>query len=298
MQSLIDPLVLARIKDMPLVAKTVAQGFLHGLHSSVQRGSGLEFSQYRAYEPGDALGNIDWKLFARSDRYFVREAERESNINVWLVLDASASMLQNSSESSGGWHKFDYGKHLLATISYLAHQQNDGIGLLGLSSDKLSYAPALTGKQHWQKLILQLSQMSTGPEFPSVDMLHRHLTHLRTNSLVIVVSDFYQKHNEIFDFMQNVLSQKTEVLAVQLQSNQELSFPYKGHIRFEDRESKQHILVSAEEVKGDYLASRQRWQQNTSERFSQLDIQHCLANIDHPLDKTLHQFFAARQKRC
>ena len=99
MQPLIDPLVLASIKDMPLIAKTVAHGLLHGLHASVQRGTGVEFSQYRAYEPGDPLGNIDWKLFARSDRYFVREAERESNINIWLVLDASASMLQRSSES-------------------------------------------------------------------------------------------------------------------------------------------------------------------------------------------------------
>ncbi len=139
MQPLIDPLVLASIKDMPLVAKTVAEGLLHGLHDSVQRGSGLEFSQYRAYEPGDALGNIDWKLFARSDRYFVREAERESNINIWLVLDASASMLQRSSESRSdshsksksnkGWHKLDYAKHLLATIAYIAHKQSDTVGL-------------------------------------------------------------------------------------------------------------------------------------------------------------------------
>ena len=119
MQSLIDPLVLASIKDMPLVAKTVAQGLLHGLHGSVQRGTGLEFSQYRAYEPGDALGNIDWKLFARSDRYFVREAERESNVNIWLVIDASASMLQHSSESNHGGHKFDYAIPLLATIAYI-----------------------------------------------------------------------------------------------------------------------------------------------------------------------------------
>ncbi|MEP1870824.1 MAG: DUF58 domain-containing protein, partial [Paraglaciecola sp.] len=119
MEQFLDPLVLARVKDMPLVAKTVAQGFLHGLHNSVQRGTGIEFSQYRAYEPGDALSNIDWKLFARSDRYFVREAERESNINIWLVLDASASMLQQASHSNEGWNKFDYARHLLATIAYI-----------------------------------------------------------------------------------------------------------------------------------------------------------------------------------
>ena len=260
MQPLIDPLVLASIKDMPLVAKTVAHGLLHGLHDSVQRGTGLEFSQYRAYEPGDALGNIDWKLFARSDRYFVREAERESNINIWLVLDASASMLQHSSESDLAWHKFEYAKHLLATIAYIAHQQGDAIGLLGLSSDSLHFSPALTGKQHWQKLLVQLSQMSTGMVFPSPQILQRHLSRMQSNSLIFVLSDFYQQDNEIVDFMQNLVSKSTEVIAVQLESDDEITFPYKGQIRFEDRESKQQILVSADAVKNDYLLARQTWQ--------------------------------------
>ena len=302
MQSLIDPLVLASIKDMPLIAKTVAHGLLHGLHASVQRGTGVEFSQYRAYEPGDPLGNIDWKLFARSDRYFVREAERESNINIWLVLDASASMLQCSSKSSSesesneGWHKFDYAKHLLATIAFIAHQQGDAIGLLGLSSESLHFLPAMTGKQHWQKLLLQLSQMSTGSVFPSPQILQRHLSRMQSNSLIFVLSDFYQKDNEISDFMQSVVSKRTEVIAVQLESDDELNFPYKGQIRFEDRESKQQVLVSAEEVKSDYLVARQTWQKTMTKTFNQLNIQHCIANIDQPLDKTLHQFLAARQK--
>jgi uncharacterized protein (DUF58 family) len=298
MQPLLDPLVLASIKDMPLVAKTVAEGLLHGLHASVQRGTGIEFSQYRAYEPGDPLGNIDWKLFARSDRYFVREAERESNINIWLVLDASASMLQHSSgsQSNEGWHKFDYAKHLLATIAYIAHQQSDAIGLLGLSSESLHFSPALTGKQHWQKLLVQLSQMSTGSVFPSPQMLQRHLSRMQSNSLIFVLSDFYQKDNEIVDFMQSLVSKRTEVIAVQLESDDELNFPYKGQIRFEDRESKQQVLVSAEEVKSDYLVARQTWQETMKRTFNQLNIQHCIANIDQPLDKTLHQFLAARQK--
>lgn len=300
MQSLIDPLVLASIKDMPLVAKTVAHGLLHGLHDSVQRGTGLEFSQYRAYEPGDALSNIDWKLFARSDRYFVREAERESNINIWLVLDASASMLQHSNgsdaSSNKGWHKFDYAKHLLATIAYIAHKQGDATGLLGLSSENLSFSPALSGKQHWQKMLVQLSQMSTGSVFPSSQMLQHHLSHMQSNSLIFVLSDFYQKDNEIIDFMQSLVSKRTEVIAVQLESDDELTFPYKGQIRFEDRESKQQVLVSADDVRSDYLMARQAWQEATTEAFTQLNIQHCIANINQPLDKTLHQFLAARQK--
>ena len=277
---------------MPLVAKTVAHGLLHGLHNSMQRGTGLEFSQYRAYEPGDAMGNIDWKLFARSDRYFVREAERESNINIWLVLDASASMLQHSSGSGSkiksksesgahqGWHKFDYAKHLLATIAYIAHKQSDAIGLLGLSSETLHFLPALTGKQHWQKLLVQLSQMATGSVFPPSQMLQHHLSRMQSNSLIFVLSDFYQKDNEIIDFMQSLVSKRTEVVAVQLESDDELTFPYKGQIRFEDRESKRQVLVSADAVKSDYFAARQTWQEAMTYTFTQLNIQHCIANID------------------
>ena len=95
MHRLIDPKTIARIKDLPLVAKTIAEGFLIGHQASTQRGVGLEFSQYRAYQEGDELNRIDWKLFARSDRYYVREAERESEIDVWFLLDSSASMLQH-----------------------------------------------------------------------------------------------------------------------------------------------------------------------------------------------------------
>jgi uncharacterized protein (DUF58 family) len=260
----------------------------------------MDYMTVCAYEPGDALGNIDWKLFARSDRYFVREAERESNINIWLVLDASASMLQRSSESSSksnkGWHKFNYAKHLLATIAYIAHKQSDAVGLLGLSSESLDFSPALTSKQHWQKLLLQLCQMSTGSVFPSPQILQRHLSRMQSNSLIFVLSDFYQKGHEISDFMQSVVSKRTEVIAVQLESDDELNFPYKGQIRFEDRESKQQILVSADDVKTDYLLARQTWQEALIKTFNQLNVQHCIANIDQPLDSTLHRFLAARQK--
>ena len=166
-QQFIEPKTLARVKDLPLVAKTVAEGFMHGLHLSQQKGTGIEFSQYRIYEPGDELSKIDWKLFARSDRYFVREAERESNINVWLVLDASASMQQKSviSEYDASWNKLDYGRYLLATIAHLGQQQGDAVGLLGLSTDQINYLPALSGLQQHQRIMLQLARMQSGGVF-------------------------------------------------------------------------------------------------------------------------------------
>lgn len=307
--SLFEPLTLARVKDLPLVAKTLAQGFLHGIHHSTQKGTGVEFSQYRSYEPGDALSKIDWKLFARSDKYFVREAQRESNINVWLVVDASLSMLQRSEFSTKSttqndqkrapqaWHKLDYARTLLATMSYLAHQQGDAVGMLALSTEKSHFLPAYGGGQHWRKVLLQLANINSGGVFPPVQTLQNKLSHLQHNSLVLVVSDFYQRQNEITEFMAKLNPAKTDVVAIQLECNDELQFPYKGQIRFEDLESKKQVLVSAKEAKSTYLTARQDFNQQLSAQLKQLQIQHLRANIDEPLDTTLHQFLTARQRK-
>lgn len=298
MQPFIDPLTLARVKDLPLVAKTVAEGVLHGLHTGTQRGTGVEFSQYRAYEPGDPLARIDWKLFARSDRYFVREAERESNINVWLVLDSSQSMLQISEQAAmqGGWHKLDYGRYLLATIGYIAQQQGDGIGLLGLSSDKIDYLPAQSGHQHWHKVMLQLSRLQPGKTFPRPEQIPSRLLKGQTSGLVFVVSDFHQQNTEILEFVTSLRTSQTEVVAVQLSCNDELNFPFGGQVRFEDLESGRQVLVSAKQVKNQYLQAYNQFQQTLTQQFQLNHIQGLHANIDQPLDECLYHYLAARQK--
>ena len=303
---LFEPLTLARVKDLPLVAKTLAQGFLHGIHHSTQKGTGVEFSQYRSYEPGDALSKIDWKLFARSDKYFVREAQRESNINLWLVMDASQSMLQQSliskthqanQQQAQHWHKLDYARTLLATLSYLAHQQGDAVGMLALSSDKTHFLPAYGGSQHWRKVLLQLAKVNSGGVFPPVQNLQNQLAHLQHNSLVVVVSDFYQNGQEITEFMRKLNPAKTDVVAIQLECDDEVNFPFKGQIRFEDLETKEQVLVAAKDAKSAYLAARQDFNQQLATQFKQLQIQHLCANIDTPLDSTLHHFLTARQRK-
>jgi uncharacterized protein (DUF58 family) len=297
-QQFIDPLTLARVKDLPLVAKTVAEGFMHGLHQSRQKGTGIEFSQYRAYEPGDELSKIDWKLFARSDRYFVREAERESNINVWLLLDASASM-HNQSEFVGkdkGIHKLDYARYLLATIAYLAQQQGDTVGLIGLSTEQVSYLPARSGLQQYQRILLQLARMKSGGVFPNINQLKSNISAMRRSGLVIVVSDFYQQNDEIMQLVASLKNTKTDLVAVQLESTDEIEFPYSGILRFEDLETKQQRLVSAKSVRDDYLKNRQSFNNTLNQTLSEHQVQHVKCNIDQPLDEMLFHFLTARQK--
>ncbi len=301
MESFIDPKTLARVKDLPLVAKTVAEGFLHGLQSSMQRGVGIEFSQYRPYENGDELSRVDWKLFARSDRYFVREAERESEIEVWMLLDASRSMLQSSelnkkAQRANTWNKLNYAKHLIASIGYLAQKQGDSIGYLGLSSDELKFLPAGNSEKHWRKLLTTLVQTKDGNYFPDISATQSLIGQLQKPSIIFVISDFNQKDNEIIEFAGQLNSTLCEVIAIQLVCDDEINFKFKGPIRFKDLETGEEVLVSAASAKEDYLKNYQDYQNALNETFANKNMGFHRFNIDQPLDQVLFEYLRQRQR--
>ncbi len=298
MHKSVDPKTLSRIKDLPLVANTLAQGFLHGLHASMQRGVGIEFSQYRVYEPGDELSKIDWKLFARSDRYFVREADRESDINVWFVLDSSTSMLQHSQLSSpdGSWNKLEYARYLLATVAYLAQKQGDNVGFLALSSIVQTFLPAISGERHWQKILLALTKLTATDVFPSFEQVSKQLGHMQSNGVIFVISDFHQQNNEIIELIGQLTNSRTEVVAIQLTCEDEEVFPYKGAIRFEDLETNEQVLVSASEIKEKYFIKKSNYQADLLAKLTTSKVQHFVANIDKPLDQTLFDILRVRNK--
>ena len=302
MKNFIDPKTLSRVKDLPLVAKTLAHGFLHGTHHSVQRGVGIEFSQYRVYEPGDELSKVDWKLFARSDRYFVREAERESDINIWLVIDSSASMAQKSVGSShnSDLTKFQYTQFLAATLAYLGQNQGDNVGLVGLSTEKKHFLPALSGQRHYQKVLINLAQINSGGHFPSLNNIRSQLHSMQKSGLIFVFSDFYQfdesKENELVNVAASLVNNRTEVIAVQLQSNDETEFPFKGTLKIEDLETKETLLLSADQIKEQYLQSLSKFNQNLSDTFANKRVKHWPVNIDDPMDEVLSEFLDLRNR--
>ena len=295
MERFIDPRTLARVKNLPLIAKTVADGFLHGLQQSHQRGVGIEFSQYRTYEPGDPLSRIDWKLFARSDRYFVREAERESEIAMWFVLDASASMNLASESRPGAWTKFEYARHLLATLSYIGQQQGDHVGMLALSGDQQHLLPPASGERHWHRLLKQLIAIKSGECFPDPGQIKSAIQRVQKTGLVFIISDFYQVSDELNEFIRQVSAGRTEVVAMQLQSDDELTFPYKGAIRFEDLETGEQVLVSAKSARETWLDSLAAHQRELEGFLQRQRVTLNQINIDEPMDQALYNFLTNRQ---
>lgn len=303
-QPYFDAKTLLRVKDLPLVIKTLAQGFLLGLHASQQRGVGIEFSQFRAYEPGDELSKIDWKLFARSDKYFVREAERESDVNVWLVIDCSESMLQQSiaghsqpkASNIGRWNKLQYARYLAATIAYLAQRQGDAVGLLALSSKHQQQITALPGERHWQKLLLALTQLQASGTFPDTKSILQQLNSVRKNGLVVVISDFHQSNDELLTLTSKLSNRHTDVVAFHLDSHDEIHFPYQGMVNFQDLETGEQLNVSGKQVRSSYLENKQRVIEQLKARLSVQNVQYFNANIDQALDQMLVDFLRTRTR--
>jgi len=296
MERFIDPLTLARVRNLPLIARTVADGFLHGLQQSHQRGIGIEFSQYRAYEPGDPLTRIDWKLFARSDRYFVREAERESEIAIWFVLDASASMQAAPDGKPGAWSKFEYGRHLLATLSYIGQLQGDHVGLLALSGDRQTLVPPGNGERHWHRLLKDLAALESGDRFPGAALVKTAIERLQKTGLIFIISDFYQTSNELNEFITQVSAGRNEVVAMQLQTADERSFPYRGAIRFEDLETGEQVLVSAGAARDTWLRALEDHRRELEMFLQRQRVSLHRINIDEPMDQALFDFLTARLK--
>ncbi|SEL26311.1 Protein of unknown function DUF58 [Colwellia chukchiensis] len=298
---------LLRVKELPLAIKTLAQGFLHGIHASQQRGVGIEFSQYRAYEPGDQLSKIDWQLFARSDKYFVREAERESDVSVWIVLDCSGSMLQQSQPKAvdngeqqplqGQWHKFDYARYLAATIAYIAQQQGDAVGLLTLSEQQQQCLPCLPGERHWQKLTLALTKLQAHGRCPDAKTIIGPLSKVAKNALIVIISDFHQAQNELENLTAKLSHGQRDVVAFHLDSSDEITFPYHGLIKFQDLETGAEIHVAGQQVRTDYLAKKKQTEQALKAQFAKQNCSYFSANIDQALDQSLVDFLSARAKR-
>lgn len=302
-----DAETFSQVKDLPLTIKTLAQGILQSVHTSQTRGVGIEFSQFRTYEPGDELSKIDWKLFARSDKYFVREAERESDSQVWVIIDSSLSMLQKSkpvaqqetlqrNKQVGRWHKLDFARYFAAVLTYIAQQQGDSVGLLTISEKQLQHVPALAGNKHWQRLLLALTKIEASGAFPDMDTIVRQVHGSRKRGLVVMISDFHQHRDELTSLAQQLNNRYTDVIALHVDSYDEAHFNYSGLVRFDDLESGEHIIVSAKQARDSYLSNKLQMTQYIKTTLQSHGIDYLAANVDQPLEQALIDFLTIQSK--
>ncbi|MBF9144126.1 DUF58 domain-containing protein [Hymenobacter properus] len=288
---MLSPELLHGLRNLPLAARQAAEGFLNGAHASRRHGAGMEFSQYRPYQPGDDLRRLDWRLAARSDRYYLRESEVDTSLTVHLLLDASASM---NHRDDNGLRKLDYARLLLAALAYLATQQGDAVGLSILSPAGLRHLAPRADARQLPRLYHALETAEAQGSFPTPETL-APLTARRQRALAVCVSDLYEKAGEIDALLTRLRATSGEVLLLHLMAHNELTFSYRSAVTFKDLETGQTLQLDADQQRPAYLQQLQQWLRETAQQARRQGFDYHLLDTAQPLDAAMREFLRRRQ---
>jgi uncharacterized protein (DUF58 family) len=289
---MLNPKVLMTIKDLPLLAKTVIDGFMNGFNKSKVKGPGLEFSQYRSYQPGDDLRWLDWRMFARSDRYYIRESEVETSISVRFLVDASASM----NHDDNGVRKIDYAKALAASLAYLANLQGDSVALNVFKDGALFSMPSKPDPQHLQRLFYHLEQVNPAGAFTKPVHYKELFAGNGRKELLVFITDMYQTDGEINALLNSLSALKHELIVFHLMGQNELDFQFKGYQTLEDLETGETIQINTQTAKAAYQQTLQQHLATIKSNLQSKRIAYKMISTGQPLDEALREFLVVRKK--
>ncbi|MDQ2771567.1 MAG: DUF58 domain-containing protein [Bacteroidota bacterium] len=287
---MLTPEHLHGLKNLSLAARQVAEGFLNGAHASRRHGAGMEFSQYRPYQPGDDLRRLDWRLAARSDRYYLRESEIDTSLTVHLLLDASASMNHRDDNELS---KLDYARLLLAALAYLATQQGDAVGLTILSPGGLRHLAPRAETRQLPRIYHALETAEATGRFPAPETLAPLITR-RQRALTVCVSDLYEDGQEITSLLTRLRATSGDVLLLHLMAHNELQFSHKGAVTFRDLETGQTLQIDADQQRPMYQRQQQEWLKETARNCRRQGFDYHLLDISQPLDAAMREFLRRR----
>ncbi len=288
-RDLLPPSLRAQLRGLRIGSRRISPLRGGGMHRSRDRGAGLEFSQYRGYEPGDELRRIDWKLYARSDRFFVREAERDSPLTVWVLLDASASMAQ-ADESRPDWSRLDAGKALAAAIAEVAVRQGDRVGLGVLNDRDLRLVPAAAGTRQRDRILLELHGVRAQGVFPGEGSLLPLWARIGADELVVIIGDFFDE--ACTTLAGRLAGARRDVAAIQLLAVAERDFPFHDGCRFRDPETGEELPGDGRALREGFLTRFGAAQRALRARLDAAGIRHATHVLDEPLERPLRRLFA------
>lgn len=291
MQPLIPPALRARLGEFRLASPRAHGGQGYGQHPSRSRGSGLEFAQYRAYEPGDELRQVDWKLYARSDRFFVREAERDSPMTAWVVLDASASMAQ-ADEARPQWHRLDAAREFAACVFALALRQGDRFGLVAIGGAGVQLVPAGGGPRQRDRCELELRALKAQGAWPPEAALRPVWERARAGDLVVMLGDGFDEASVAL--AERLAAARRDLVFVQVLAADERDFPFRGGRRFVDPESGAALLADGEAARAEFLSRFAAAQSALAARLASAGVRHAVWHLDEDAATPLARLFPAR----
>lgn len=288
----LHPETVAKLDNMALRARLVVEGYIIGQHKSPYHGFSVEFAEHRAYGPGDEIRHIDWKLYGKTDRYYVKQYEEETNLKAYILLDTSRSMKY----TSGKVTKLDYGSYLSAALSYLMLNQHDGIGLILFDEKIRKFIPPRSTSSHLNTVLLNLEKPEIGSDTAISMVLHEMAERIKKRGLVILISDLMDDQESILSGLKHFRHNKQEVILFHILDRKELDFEFNTRTRFKDMESGSQLTTEPWHIKKAYKKRILRLQDKYKKQCREQLIDYVPLFTDQSLDIALNSYLNKRQK--
>jgi uncharacterized protein (DUF58 family) len=288
----LSPEVLARISSLELLARTVVEGFISGLHRSPFTGFSTEFAEYRPYMPGDDLRYLDWKLLGRTDRYYIKKYRADTNAQCHILIDASASMRYTTT----GISKLQYAQFLGSSLAYLANKQQDAVGLIAFDREVRTHVPAHNRTGHMRTIFGWMEKLEAGNETHLSRMLHVAAEHITRRGIIVVISDFYDEPEAIINALQHLRFKGNDVIVFHVLDKNEMDFEFTEPVLLEDSETEEEIHVMPDLLAEGYRNTIREHIGRLREGAAQNKIDYELLTTDKPLDYALFSFLAKRAR--
>ena len=290
--SYLTPSTLARLGTLELKARTIVEGFLSGLHRSPFKGFSVEFAEYRQYLPGDDLATLDWKVYARTDRHFIKKFEEETNLECHILLDVSASMAYGSGEIT----KLQYGSLLAAALAYLMQRQRDAVGLIAFDHKILKMLPPSARASQLSALLVTLDRLPAGTATNVAKPLRDLAEAIRKRGLIVLISDLLDEPGRVLEGLKHFRHRGTEVIVFQVLDPAELRFPFERAARFRDVESRDEVLAVPGAVREQYLQAMNDLQERYRRELRLTGIDHVVLDTSQPLETALLSYLMTRRR--
>jgi uncharacterized protein (DUF58 family) len=290
----LDPTALARFGRLELIARLVVEGVMSGLHKSPFKGFSVEFAEHRQYGPGDEIRHIDWRAFGKTDRYFVKEYEEETNLKAYLVVDSSGSMGYAGRTVS----KFEHARRLAASLAYLMISQRDAVGLVTFDTALRAMIPPRTAPGHFSVLCKTLEDTATGGETPLSAILHTLAERIRRRGLVVIVSDGFDRAPDLTAALRHLRHRRHEVLFFHTLAPEEEEFPFRRPARFRSLERADHQLrVDPLALRAAYLERFEAFCKTLKEQVRAMEADYHRTSTAEPVEATLLDYLSSRARR-
>lgn len=286
----LDPESLQKLGDLELVAREVVEGLRVGSHRSPLRGFSTEFAHHRQYSPGDAIRDIDWRVYGRTDRYYTKLYEAETNFDCHILIDASASM----NYGSGKVNKLEYAKFLAASIAYLVLRQRDSVGLSVFDSEMRTYLPPRSAMGIIVEIDRILRDITPTPKTTVGRQLHDIALMMKRRSFVVLISDLLADVDEILSGLDHLRFDGHNVVVLHTLDPYELQFPFKGTWRFEGLEQEEPLTTQPERIRDDYMSNLNAYLSALNNGCMAVNIDYKTVDVSRPVDGVLNEFFDER----